>query len=298
MNLNFLRTFICVVEEGNFSRAANRLHLSQPAVSMQMQTLAESVGVDLFRRRGHRVELTEGGALLYERAREILGLWQKTVYQLEGLRQRLQGRLELGASTVPGDYILPPRLCEFFRLHPDLEVRMQVAPSQEIVKLLKTGRLDMAVVGYEPQDEELEREVLLRDELVAVVSPNHQLALGKYISVEDLLANPFLQRVEGSATRQVLDDALKAKGVNPKQLSVVMELGSSRALLEAAAQGLGVAVVSSLAAADYIQQGQLVAKAISGLELKRSFWLVQPKISLSPVLTAFIKFLRRGENLA
>jgi DNA-binding transcriptional LysR family regulator len=155
----------------------------------------------------------------------------------------------------------------------------------------------MAVVGYEPQDEALEREVLLRDELVAVVSPNHQLALGKSISVEDLLANPFLQRMEGSATRQVLDDALKAKGVNPKQLSVVMELGSSRALLEAAAQGLGVAVVSSLAAADYIQQGQLVAKAISGLELKRSFWLVQPKVSLPPALTAFIKFLR-SENLA
>lgn len=298
MNLNFLRTFICVVEEGNFSRAANRLHLSQPAVSMQMQTLAESLGVELFQRRGHRVELTEGGGLLYERAQEILGLWQKTVHQLEGLRQRLQGRLELGASTVPGDYILPPRLCEFFRLHPDIEVRMHVAPSREIVKQLKAGHLDMAVVGYEPEEAELDKEVLLRDELVAVVSPDHQLALGRSISVDDLLAHPFLQRMEGSATRQVLDDALKAKGVNPKRLQVVMELGSSRALLEAAAQGLGVAVVSSHAAADHIQQGQLVGKAVSGLELKRSFWLVQPEVSRSPVLTAFIKFLRRSENLA
>lgn len=298
MNLNFLRTFVCVVEEGNFSRAANRLHLSQPAVSMQMQTLADSLGVDLFRRRGHRIELTEGGRLLYDKARDILGLWQKTIYQLEGLRQRLQGRLELGASTVPGDYILPPRLCEFFRLHPELEVRMQVAPSREIIRELKAGDLDMAVVGYETEEPDLAKEVLLRDELVAVVSPDHELAQGRYVTVDDLLAQPFLQRVEGSATRQVLDDALRAKGVNPRRLSVVMELGSSRALLEAAAQGLGVAVVSRLAAADYIQQGQLVGKPIAGLELKRSFWLVQPKVTLSPVVTAFSNFLRRSEDLA
>lgn len=298
MNLNFLRTFVSVVEEGNFSRAAARLHLSQPAVSMQMQTLADDLGVELFRRRGHRVELTEGGRLLYDKARDILGLWQKTVHQLEGLQQQLQGRLQLGASTVPGDYILPPRLCEFFRLHPDIEVRMQVAPSREIIRELKAGHLDLAVVGFEPEEPDLAREVLLRDQLVAVVSPDHQLAQGRHITVDDLLAHPFLQRGEGSATRQVLDDALKAKGVNPRRLPVVMELGSSRALLEAAAQGLGVAVVSSLAAADYFQQGQLVGKPVSGLELKRSFWLVQPKVSLSAVVTAFINFLRRSENLA
>ncbi|MDD4657680.1 MAG: selenium metabolism-associated LysR family transcriptional regulator [Eubacteriales bacterium] len=297
MNLNFLRTFICVVEEGNYSRAANRLHLSQPAVSMQMQTLAEDLGVELFRRRGHRVELTEGGAILYDRARDVLGLWQKTVHQLEGLRQRLQGRLELGASTVPGDYLLPLRLCEFYRLHPDLEVRMQVAPSREIVRELAAGRLDLAVVGYKPQEPGLESEVLFQDELVAIVSPDHDLARRKFISVEALLANPFLQRTAGSATRQVLDNALEAKGISPRQLPVAMELGSSRALLEAAAQGLGLAVVSSLAAADCIRQGRLVSRPVSGLDLRRNFWLVLTKAPRSPALAAFIEFLRRSDYL-
>ncbi len=297
MNLNFLRTFICVVEEGNYSRAANRLHLSQPAVSMQMQTLAEDLGVELFRRRGHRVELTEGGAILFDKAREVLRLWQKTVHQLEGLRLRLQGRLELGASTVPGDYLLPLRLCEFYRLHPDLEVRMQVAPSQEIVQQLAAGRLDLAVVGYKPEEAGLESEVLFRDELVAIVSPDHDLASRKFITVEDLLGNPFLQRIRGSATRQVLDNALEAKGINPSELKVVMELGSSRSLLEAAAQGLGLAVVSSLAAEDCFRQGRLVSKPVSGLDLRRDFWLVLTSAPRSPALAAFIEFLRRSDYL-
>jgi DNA-binding transcriptional LysR family regulator len=297
MNLNFLRTFICVVEEGNYSRAANRLHLSQPAVSMQMQTLAEDLGVELFRRRGHRVELTEGGAILYDKAREVLRLWQKTVHQLEGLRLRLQGRLELGASTVPGDYLLPLRLCEFYRLHPDLEVRMQVAPSQEIVQQLAAGRLDLAVVGYKPEEAGLESEVLFRDELVVIVSPDHDLASRKFITIEDLLGNPFLQRIRGSATRQVLDNALEAKGINPSELKVVMELGSSRSLLEAAAQGLGLAVVSSLAAEDCIRQGRLVSKPVSGLDLRRDFWLVLTSAPRSPALAAFIEFLRRSDYL-
>ncbi|MDD3073745.1 MAG: selenium metabolism-associated LysR family transcriptional regulator [Eubacteriales bacterium] len=297
MNLNFLRTFIRVVEEGNYSRAANRLHLSQPAVSMQMQTLAEDLGVELFRRRGHRVELTEGGAILYDKAREVLRLWQKTVHQLEGLRLRLQGRLELGASTVPGDYLLPLRLCEFYRLHPDLEVRMQVAPSREIVQQLAAGRLDLAVVGYKPEEAGLESEVLYRDKLVAIVSPGHDLAPRKFISVEDLLGNPFLQRIRGSATRQVLDNALEAKGISPSELSVIMELGSSRSLLEAAAQGLGLAVVSSLAAEDCIRQGCLVSKPVSGLDLSRDFWLVLNSAPRSPALAAFIEFLRRSDYL-
>lgn len=297
MNLNFLGTFVSVVEEGNFSRAAKRLHLSQPAVSMQMQALAQELGVELFRRRGHRVETTEAGSLLYQRARELLQGWQNTIYQLEGLRQRLQGRLELGASTVPGDFLLPPRLCEFYRLHPDLEIRMTVAPSEEIIAALVAGELDLAVVGYKPEVPGLESTVLFQDELIAVFSPGHSLAHRKTIKAEDLSAQPLLQRTQGSATRQVLEKAL-LQGGKPPRLQVVMELGSSRALLEAAARGLGVAVVSKLAAADFIEQGRLLSLSVSGLELQRNFWLVhQTGRFLSPAVKTFAKYLQRGDYL-
>lgn len=297
MNLNFLKTFICVVDEGNYSRAANRLHLSQPAVSMQMQTLTQELGVDLFRRSGHRVETTEAGAMLYEQASLMLRSWHTILRQMEGLRQRLKGRLELGASTAPGDFLLPSRLCDFYKLHPDVEVRMTVAPSQEIINSLVSGRLDMAVVGFKPQNDGLDSEVLFTDDLVAVFSGDNCLCKRNVITAEDIVSQPMLMRTQGSATRQVLETALAAAGGNPGKIQAVMELGSSRALLEAAARGLGMAVVSRLTAADYVEQGRLVWRSISGLEVRRSFWLVLTSRSYSPAAQAFAEYLRRGDKI-
>lgn len=294
VNLNLLRTFVSVVEEGNFSRAANKLHLSQPAVSMQMQALAQELGVELFRRHGHRVDVTEAGGIFYDQAKELLRGWQLTVHQLEGLRERLKGRIELGASTVPADFWLPSRLCEFYRLHPDLELRMTVGASQDVIKDLGAGKLDLAVVGYQPQIEGLHTDVLFRDQLVAVFSPQHGLARKKQLGVEDILAQPILERSSGSATRDVFHQAL-SKAVGHSKLNVAMELGSSRALLEAAARGLGLAVVSKLAAKDYIEQGRLVWRSIHSIDVERSFWLVQPEKLQSQGLKAFVQFLKRGE---
>lgn len=295
MNLNFLKTFVTVVEAGNFSRAASRLHLSQPAVSMQMQSLAQDLGAELFRRIGHRLETTEAGAILYQEAKELLRHWQSTVHQLDSLRQRLRGRLELGASTTPADYLLPPYLSEFYRLHPELELHMQVGSSGEVLAALESGRLDLAVIGYRPQNQDLQCSVLFEDELAAVMSPEHSRAGARNLSPEELLAQPLLQRTGGSASRQVLEQALLEAGYDPGQLKIVMQLGSTRALLEAAAQGLGVAVVSKLAAADYLKQGRLLWCPIAGLTLKRDFWLVEGPGPRSPIHMAFVKFLQRGE---
>lgn len=297
MNMNFLRTFVCVVEEGNFSRAANRLHLSQPAVSMQMQALAQELGTDLLRRQGHRVQTTEAGALLYTQATQLLASWQDTLHQLESLHQRLQGRLELGASTVPGDYLLPARLCTFYRLHPEVDVRMTVAPSQDIINSLVSGTLDLAVVGYRPENPGLESEIIFQDEIAAILSPEHNLASRRTITPDDLLTQPVLMRTRGSATRQVLEDSLETAGINPAKINTVMELGSGRAILEAVAQNLGIAVVSKLSAADYLNQGRLVWKNMAGLTVKRSFWLVLSDRPRSPSLHAFTDFLRRGDYL-
>lgn len=295
MNLNFLNTFVAVVEAGNFSRAASRLHLSQPAVSMQMQSLAKDLDVELFRRSGHRLETTEAGSILYQEAKELLGSWQATVHQLDSLRQRLRGRLELGASTIPADYLLPPRLGEFFRLHPDLEVQMIVGSSGEILSILSSGRLDLAVVGYQPPGHDFESSILFEDELVAVFSPRHRLAGGKAISVQDLLHQPLLQRTSGSATRRTFEKALTEQGHDSGKLRIVMELGSTRAILEAAAQGLGVAVLSKLAADNYIKGGRLLWREVAGLRLKRCFWLVQAKRPHSPIHKAFVQYLRKGD---
>lgn len=296
MNLNFLKTFVSVVENGNFSRAASRLHLSQPAVSMQMHSLAQDMGVELFRRHGHRLEPTEAGAILYQRAKEILGSWQGTIHQIDSLRQRLQGRLELGASTLPGDFLLPPFLCDFYKHHPQIEVYMTVASSGDILQGLAQGEFDLAVVGLEPEGIDVDSQVLFQDELVAVFAPGHSVAGGKPLSLEDILAQPLLRRTGGSATRRVLEEAMANLGFGPDAMTIVMELGSTRALLEAAVRGLGVAVVSRLAAADYIEQGRLSWSQISGLNLQRKFWLVQARRPRSPIQEAFVKYMQRSES--
>lgn len=298
MNLNLLRTFLAVVSEGNFSRAASRLHISQPAVSMQMQTLATELGVELFRRQGQILELTEGGLVLHDRAVQVLALWQDALHSLAGLSQRLRGRLNLGASTIPADYFLPRQLTEFYRLQPGCQLRMTVGPSREIVRALAAKRLDLAVVGYRPEDEDLKSQVLYRDELVAVVSPKHELALAEAYDPARLPASPLLLRLEGSATRQLFKQALGDAGIGLQQLPVAMELGSNGALLAAAALGLGVAIVSRLAAADRIRQGLLVAKPVAGLDLHRNLWLVYGDGPLSPLHKAFIEFLQRSDQFA
>jgi DNA-binding transcriptional LysR family regulator len=294
MNLNSLKTFICIIEEGNFSKAALRLHLSQPAVSMQMQTLAQELGVELFVRRGHRVEPSEGGRVLYSQAREMLQGWNNTLTRLESLRQQLAGRLELGASTVPGDYLLPPLLCEFSRYQPGLEVRMTVDSSQQILDRLRHNRLDLAVVGC-PPGQDLLGEVLVRDQLVVVFAKDNPLARRKTLTGRDLLEYPLLQRNKGSATRQVFEQALDGAGFKRRGLKVVMELGSTRALLEAAAQGMGIAVVSKLAAADFVEYGRLESRTLTDVSLERNFWLVCPREQQAPAARAFMEFIKRGD---
>lgn len=296
MNLNFLHTFLVVVAEGNFSRAASRLHISQPAVSMQMQALASELGVELFRRKGQKLELTEGGTILYSQASQLLDLWQGTVHRLEGLGKQLRGRLYIGASTIPGDYLLPPLLVEFYRLHRDCQLQMAVASSREIIQALMGGRLDLAVVGYRPEESGLESQVLYRDELVAVISPEHELARQETLDLSAPLASPLLLRYRGSATRELFVEGLAAIGIDIKELPLAMELGSNGALLSAASLGSGVAIVSNLAAAEYIRRGLLVAKPVAGLDLRRRFWLVLTATPRSPLLKAFIEFLKRSDQ--
>ena len=297
MNFNLLTTFVAVVDEGNYSRAAASLQLSQPAVSMQMQTLSQELGVELLRRRGHRMETTEAGTLLYRQARTMLRNWQGLVNSLDSLRRDLQGRLNLGASTVPGDYILPPVLCDFYQHNPEVDIRLTVAPSKGIIECLCSGDVDVAVVGFQPDISGFVCKRLRQEELVVVFAPGHPFDGRSVVQTDDLLNQPLVLRTRGSATRQVLEDALAAGGKNLPKERPVMELGSNRAVLEAVARGLGVAVVSRLAADDFITTGRLKWLRLADIDVQRSFWLVRPKDKLSAAAEAFVEYLEGSEGV-
>ncbi len=297
MNLNLLNTFVAVVDEGNYSRAAAKLQLSQPAVSMQMQSLSQELGVELLRRRGHRMETTEAGALLYRHARSMLRNWQGLAVSLDSLRKDLQGRINLGASTVPGDYILPPVLCDFYQQNPAVDIRLTVAPSKQVLEHLCSGDVDVAVVGFQPDVAGFVCRRLRQEALVAVFPPGHAFDGRNEAAVADILSQPLVLRTRGSATRQVLEDALASSGHNLPIGGPVMELGSSRAVLEAVARGLGIAVVSRLAADDFIVTGRLKWLPLADISVERSFWLVRPKGNLSVAAEAFVDYLERSEGV-
>ena len=204
MNLNLLRTFVTVVEAGNFSRAAGRLHLSQPAVSMQMQSLAQDLGAELFRRTGHRLETTEASAILYQ-AKELLRHWRTTVHKLDSLRQRLRARL-VGAKHHPADYLLP--IFEPILPPPSGIGTAHTGCSQrEVLSALESSRLDLAVIGYRPQNQELQCSVLFEDELAAVFSPEHPGPGSGISTSRTCWPSPCSSAPGSSASRQVLEQA-------------------------------------------------------------------------------------------
>jgi DNA-binding transcriptional LysR family regulator len=270
MNLNHLFLFRVVAEAGGFSRAAERIHVSQPAVSMQVGELEEQLGLTLFHRLGRGVKLTAAGELLLGYAQRLGALAveaERAMAEVRGLRR---GRLAIGASTTIGVYLLPDLLGEYRRLYPDIDLKFDIANTEDIERRLVDGTLDAGLTeGLPPSDDEVEIVVFLRDQLVAIARPDHpQLKAGhKPLTLKQLCAEPMIVREAGSGTREVIERALVKRG--QKFHRTTMVLGSTEAIKRAVAAGLGVAIVSHLTIQTELASGQLAILPVHGFQLTR-----------------------------
>src|SRR6266508_3880400 len=206
MDTRQLAAFVAVVEKRSFSQAADRLGVTQPAVSMQVRSLEERLGRRLLDRSGRRVEPTEAGLVLYRTAQRLLGLEEQLLDELARADgDELEGRLAIGASTGPGAHFVPLLLCELQRAHPALRIALTIADTQTVTEAVAGRALELGVVGALRRHRSLVFEPLVRDEIVLAVPPQHELA-GREVSLDELKGQNVIAMQEGAGVRQVVEE--------------------------------------------------------------------------------------------
>ena len=291
MNINQLRAFVSIVEKGTFSAAARSMGVSQPAVSLQIQALEEFVGVELLDRRTKKVQLTEAGKLFYPSALQIVTQIDNVQHQLEELGESVKGRLAVGGSTIPGEYVLPKLLGRFKREFPDVSITLKIGDTNEIAEQVISGELQVGLIGAKFSSGQLTSRAFLHDELVFITPSDHELAKQRAVTLEDLRKADFIIRERGSGTRQTIEGFLTTHGMSFDDFNVVMELGSTEAVVNAVSAGLGVSIVSKWAAERSLKLGELVTVKIPGFSFMRDLYLVVSKHVPTRSAGAFLSFI-------
>src|SRR6266571_4751610 len=269
LTLHRLRLFLAVLDSGGVARAAQARHLSQPAVSEHLRGLEAFFDVRLFERAGRGVRPTAAARVIEPFVRQALGLVASAEQAAIELRGLGAGSVAVGASTTPGTYLLPAVLGRFHSAHPQITLTLRVGDSRQVEEWVAAGAVELGVVGAEPW---------VKDELVAIVARRHKLARRRTLPPRALADEPYISREEGSSTRAVAERIFAQSGVT---LQPVMELGSTEAVREAVAAGLGVSVVSRHAVRP--RDPRVVAIRLQGREWVRDLLVIQRRgAPLSP----------------
>src|SRR5262249_53149195 len=236
-----------VAEFGSFSRAAEALYLTQPTVSEHIRTLEDELGVRLLDRLGRGAAVTRAGQLLLSYANRMLALSREARQAMDGFQGRMSGDLQVGGSTIPGEYVLPALIGRFKGKYPEISITLLIGDSQTVIEWVAEGRAEMGVVGARPSHRGVEYKELMPDDLVLVVPAAHPWHGRKHITLDELRSEPLLIRERGSGTRGALEAALGETGLDLGAFRVVGELGSTQAIKQAVKAGVGVSVLSRLA---------------------------------------------------
>jgi DNA-binding transcriptional LysR family regulator len=293
MDTRQLAAFCAVVERKSFSQAAERLGVTQPAVSLQIRSLEDRLGQQLLDRSGRRVEPTEAGRRLYRSAQRLLAQERQLLEEIAGEAEGpLRGQLAMGASTGPGGTVVPVLLCEFAEANPDVTVELSISDTQTIVDRVARRELELGVVGATPRNRSVAYEPLFRDEVVLVCPPQHRFA-GKTVTLDDLREVPLIVMQEGAGVRKVIEDELRQAGTRLRDLDVRLELGLQESVKSAVEAGHGVTFISRTAVEPELASGTLAAARVEGLEPSREISLVRAAGRVSTrVADAFVEFAR------
>jgi DNA-binding transcriptional LysR family regulator len=288
-----LRVFCTVAETKSFSKASEIIHLTQPAVSLQIQALEETYETKLFDRSSSTVVLTRAGEILYKYAKEILALYaaaEKDIGEITGL---VKGSISIGASTTIGNYVLPAVISDFKKKNPKIKIHLLVGNTKRIVELLNAGNIDLGLVEGEVTRYKLMTEKLLSDELTLIVPAFHPWAKKKEVSMLDIIKEPFIFREEGSGTRQVIEKYLSKRGITPQNMKVTTILGSTEAIKEAVENGTGISIVSKWAVRRESRYGSIRFLKFKEGRMLRNFSLIFNKNTVtSYAADEFLAYLR------
>jgi DNA-binding transcriptional LysR family regulator len=294
MDLWQLRIFVTVVEEKSFSRASEVINLSQPTVSSHIKELENHFQCRLLDRMGKKTEPTRAGWILFDHARKMLALKDRTESAMLDFIGCTRGLLSIGGSTIPAGYILPRLMGPFISQYPEVSVHLSSGDTRQILEDVKYGRVELGVVGAKTRDAALDQEILVADEMKLIVPADHKWAHLPAIGSQDLAQAPFIARESGSGTWQTLCQSMANAGFDAGQLNIIMTMGSSVSVIQGILGRVGVSILSTIAVADDIANGRLAALSVTGLNLNRFFYLtVAKKRTQSPICNKFIAFARQ-----
>ncbi len=293
MDLRRLQVFAKVYERRSFSRAAEEVFLSQPTVSGHIKSLEEELGVQLFDRLGREILPTKAAELLYGHARDILERVDDAQRSVDAFLGRLRGELVVGGSTIPGQYVLPAFIGRFRLLHPEVKVTLHIGDTRQVAEAVLSGELEAGVVGAVVDDERLAFSPLMDDHITLAGWPGHPH--GPRLDPQDLRHAPVVFREPGSGTRMFLSRALKKAGMDPSEMNIVAQMGSTMAVLQAVRSQVGLGFLSRRAILEELAAGRLVEVSLGKVRLKRQFHLVtRRKRTHSPAAQAFMALCLAG----
>jgi DNA-binding transcriptional LysR family regulator len=284
LSLHQLQIFVAVADRQSFTRAAEDLLLTQPAVSMQIKALERTVGIPLFDHAGKHIEPTEAGHELYARASRILALTAETADTMLALRGAWRRRLRVIATTTVGIYVVPTLLGQFHQRHPEVEIRLEVANWERTCEQLLDREADVGIAGPHPQPF-LKMEPFMEDELVVIAGPGHPLVGRVGIPLQELAREPMMVRELGSGTRAAVEALFAERNI---PLHGAMELSRNGAIKQIVVAGLGIGVVSRAAISLELATGILHVLDVEGFPLLRSWHVMtQASVVLPPAAATF-----------
>lgn len=296
MHLKQIEAFVAVIKHKSFSKAAEAIYLSQPTISAHINSLESELGTKLIVRSTKEVYPSAAGTIFYGHALEILKLLERARMEVKSYSSEVKGRLEIAASTVPSQYILPEILPRMAKKYPNLFYAVQQYDSGEVVEHIRNMDAEVGITGTVIEKSNCVFEPFLSDRLV-IITPNTPqfVAMNGRITAAMLRALPFVSRESGSGTRKESEAFLQDAGVDPKGLKVVAQMQSTESIKQAVKRKLGISIISRIAAEDYVAAGDILMFEYDSPRLNRNFYLVYHKNRpLSPAAEAFVREIKRA----
>ncbi len=295
MNLDYLTTYLNIIETGSFSEVAKRLGISQPAVSFQVQKLERDLGVRLIDRTRHPLAMTEAGKQLYRFARVVAEEQARLRDDLDRMREEVTGDLVIAASTIPGEMLVPSLVGRFRAMHPMVGVRVDIFDSGTVIEQVSHGSYEIGFCGVAPETGNLERVKVAEDEIVLIVFPGHPFAGRESITLMDLQGEALVLRQETSGTMRNVRSLMAEAGVDLEGQSPGVVLSTTQAVVSAVEARVGIGFVSSLAVAKSQALGLVQVVPIEGFALRRSFYCIyrQDRVA-TRLLGEFVSFVNSG----
>ncbi|EKN71061.1 LysR family transcriptional regulator [Neobacillus bataviensis LMG 21833] len=257
MNFNKLEAFILVVEKKSFSEAAATLKSSQPTTSLKIKSLEEELGMELLERGTSGIQPTAAGKLVYQAAKEVTQRWRRLEDELHGLQDTLTGTLTIGASTIPGTYLVPGWIKTFRNLYPKVDVTIEIGDSKKILDKLLDHQIDVGIIGLEQESTKLQFRPIATDSLVLITPNGHSMIHSDDPEFKQIKQYDFVLREQGSGTRKVMEDYLSVHECSLSDLHSVVSIGSTEAVIAAVEAGLGISFISKLAALPAAKAGRI-----------------------------------------